>query len=443
MKNKVAIIGKTNTGKSTLFNRLLGFRKAIVLSEAGITRDRNYADLNWQGREFTLIDTGGIDYTNKQDLVQKSVFEQVKKAIMEADLIIHLVDVMTGIQQEDTDLAKFIRKNKKKSILVINKNDIKDKHYFLGDFYHLGLGEPCLISAEHGININGLLDRIIELIPYNNKEKFASENDLNYLIRVAIIGKPNVGKSSILNALLNEERAIVDKQPGTTRDAIDASINFEKYKLEFVDTAGLRRRKSVKNKIEYFGNLRTIASIKKADVVLLVLDASSAISMQDKRLAKKIREEKKAVIVLLNKYDLVAKNKDIDKASLLQISKYNLKFLKGAPLLTTIAVGPKKNSSHIIKTIIEVFNRFNKKITTSELNNLLQIIVNNKPPNIIKGRRLRFYYITQTGTKPPSFKIFVNEPDLLYNSYQRYLENEFIRNFELEGIPIVFHYEKS
>ncbi len=442
MKNKVAIIGKTNTGKSTLFNRLLGFRKAIVLSEAGITRDRNYADLYWQGREFTLIDTGGIDYTNKQDLVHKNVFEQVKKAIMEADLMIHLVDVMTGIQQEDIDIARFIRKNKKKSILVINKNDIKDKHYFLGDFYHLGLGEPCLISAEQGININGLLDRMIELLPYN-KEKGTSENDIDYLIRVAIIGKPNVGKSSILNTLLNEERAIVDKQPGTTRDAIDASINFLNYRLEFVDTAGLRRRKSVKNKIEYFGNLRTMASIKKADVVLLVLDASSAISMQDKRLAKKIREEKKAVIVLLNKYDLIDKNKEIDKTSLLQISKYNLRFLKGAPLLTTIAVGPQKNSSHIIKTIIEVFNRYSKKIPTSELNNLLQIIVNNKPPNIINGRRLRFYYITQTGTKPPSFKIFVNEPNLLYNFYQRYLENEFMKNFELEGIPIVFHYEKS
>jgi GTP-binding protein len=263
MKNKVAIIGKTNTGKSTLFNRLVGFRKAIVLSEAGITRDRNYADVNWRDREFTLIDTGGIDYTDKQDLVQKNVFEQVKKAIMEADLIIHLVDVMTGIQQEDTDIARFIRKNKKKSILVINKNDIKDKNYFLGDFYHLGLGEPCLISAEQGININGLLDRIIELLPYNNK-KGASENDIDYLIRVAIIGKPNVGKSSILNALLNEERAIVDQQPGTTRDAIDASINFQEYRLEFVDTAGLRRRKSVKNKIEYFYR-KNYVSIKRVE----------------------------------------------------------------------------------------------------------------------------------------------------------------------------------
>ncbi len=441
MKTKVAIIGKTNTGKSTLFNYIVGFRKAIVLPESGVTRDRNYTEVEWHGKVFTLIDTGGIDYNNKDKPLQKMILDQAEKAISESEIILFLLDVMTGIQQEDIDIAAFIRNKNKKVILAINKNDIKEKNYFLSDFYQLGLGEPCLISAEQGTNIYELLDRLTALIPEKEK-RIDSAKDFDTVIRVAIIGKPNVGKSSILNAILKEERIIVDESPGTTRDAIEVSLEFDDYKIIFVDTAGLRRKKSVKNKIEYYGNLRAIDSIKKADIVLLVLDGTQIISMQDKRLANRIIEEKKACIVLLNKFDLVKKEIGIDKNQLLKISKYSLKFLKDALILTTIAIEPKKDFLPVLKAIIEIFKKYNKKIVTSKLNNFLQNIVNKRAPKIVSGKRIHFYYITQVGTKPPAFKIFVNNPELLYNSYQRYMENQFVKNFDFKGIPILFYYEK-
>lgn len=441
MKTKVAIIGKTNTGKSTLFNYIVGFRKAIVLPESGVTRDRNYTEVEWHGKVFTLIDTGGIDYNNKDKPLQKMILDQAEKAISESEIILFLLDVMTGIQQEDIDIAAFIRNKNKKVILTINKNDIKEKNYFLSDFYQLGLGEPCLISAEQGTNIYELLDRLTALIPEKEK-RIDSAKDFDTVIRVAIIGKPNVGKSSILNAILKEERIIVDESPGTTRDAIEVSLEFDDYKIIFVDTAGLRRKKSVKNKIEYYGNLRAIDSIKKADIVLLVLDGTQIISMQDKRLANRIIEEKKACIVLLNKFDLVKKEIGIDKNQLLKISKYSLKFLKDALILTTIAIEPKKDLLPVLKAIIEIFKKYNKKIVTSKLNNFLQNIVNKRAPKIVSGKRIHFYYITQVGTKPPAFKIFVNNPELLYNSYQRYMENQFVKNFDFKGIPILFYYEK-
>lgn len=441
MKTKVAIIGKTNTGKSTLFNYIVGFRKAIVLPESGVTRDRNYTEVEWHGKVFTLIDTGGIDYNNKDKPLQKMILDQAEKAISESEIILFILDVMTGIQQEDIDIAAFIRNKNKKVILAINKNDIKEKNYFLSDFYQLGLGEPCLISAEQGTNIYELLDRLTALIP-DKEKRIDSAKDFDTVIRVAIIGKPNVGKSSILNAILKEERIIVDESPGTTRDAIEVSLEFDDYKIIFVDTAGLRRKKSVKNEIEYYGNLRAIDSIKKADIVLLVLDGTQIISMQDKRLANRIIEEKKACIVLLNKFDLVKKEIGIDKNQLLKISKYSLKFLKDALILTTIAIEPKKDFLPVLKAIIEIFKKYNKKIVTSKLNNFLQNIVNKRAPKIVSGKRIHFYYITQVGTKPPAFKIFVNNPELLYNSYQRYMENQFVKNFDFKGIPILFYYEK-
>ncbi len=439
MRTKIAIIGKTNTGKSTLFNRLIGFRKAIVLREAGITRDRNYGNFSWQGREFTLIDTGGVDYTSEQKSIQQKILDQSKKAIIESDFILFLVDVMTGIQQEDLDIAKFIRRKNKESILVVNKDDIKEKNYFKSDFFRLGLGEPSLISAEQGINIGDLMDRIVSLVP----EKYPfSKKDKDCCISVAIIGKPNVGKSSILNALLNDERMIVDDIPGTTRDAIEYSLDFREYRIQFIDTSGLRRKSSVRDGIEYFGNIRTIDSIKKSDIVLLVLDASHAISMQDKRLANRILEEKKACIVLLNKYDLVRNQKEIDKKTLLQMSRYDLRFLKDTRILTTIAAGSNKIVAGILDAVIEVYKECNQRISTSQLNSVVQKIVQEKPPKIVNGRRIHFFYITQTGVNPPAFRLFVNDPDLLYNSYRRYLENQFIKFFRFKGIPIVFQYQK-
>ncbi|NLL62015.1 MAG: ribosome biogenesis GTPase Der [Candidatus Atribacteria bacterium] len=442
MSIKVAIIGKPNTGKSTLFNRIIGFRKAIVLSETGITRDRIYADIKWQNKVFTLVDTGGVDYTQKKESIQKKILEQAKKAIYESEIILLLLDVMTGIQQEDTDIANIIRKQNKKVILVINKIDLKKSVYFKGDFFQLGLGEPFLISAEQGRNILELLDMIIDLMPEKKQEPETIDRE-DILIRIAIIGKPNVGKSSILNAILKEERVIVDEIPGTTRDAIEISFYFDRHNLLFVDTSGLKREKSVKDKIEYFGNLRAIEAIKKSDLVLLVLDSTQAISMQDKRLARRIFNEKKACIIILNKYDLISKNNVIDRDYLLQTTRHELIFLKDAPILTTIAVNHQKDFLPVIETIIETFSKYSKRISTPELNHFLRKIINQRVPKLIKGKRLHLYYITQARIKPPSFSIFVNEPRLLYNSYQRFLENQFTRNFNLGGIPIVFDYKKS
>jgi len=441
MAIKIAIIGKTNTGKSTLFNRLVGFRKAIVLKESGITRDRNYADIYWKDRKITLIDTGGIDYGKKRDFIQEKVVEQSKKAIVESDIILFVVDFMSGIQQEDIDIAKIIRKNSKKAILIVNKDDIKNKNFYLTDFFKLGIGNPFPISAEQGKSIFELLDNIVSLTKDITVEAEIINKE-EEIVNIAIIGKPNVGKSSILNALLDDERIIVDNSPGTTRDSIEVSINYENYIFNFVDTSGLRRKRNVKEKVEYFSNKRAIDSIKKADIVLLILDANFYISMQDKRLAERIIEEKKACIVVLNKYDLILQNKEIDKILLLKMCKYELRFLKESQIITTIAAGLKKNVSPILNAIVETYKEYNKKISTPELNNFLQKIVNQKPPKIVEGKRLKFYYITQTGVKPPTFKVFVNQPNLLYNSYQRYIENQFMQYFDINGIPLDFHYLK-
>lgn len=443
MSVKIVIIGKTNTGKSTLFNRIVGFKKAIVFPEPGITRDSNYAEVEWYNKNFTLIDTGGIDYLKKKEPIQKKIIKQLNKTICDSDIVLFLVDIMTGIQQEDIDMAKFIKKSNKKTILVVNKRDIKNKNYHIYDYYQLGLGEPCLISAEHGTNISELWDRISVLLPENDKIKNINNRKSHNLIKVAIIGKPNVGKSSLLNAILKEERIIVDNNPGTTRDAIEASLEFDKYQISFIDTSGLKRKKNVKNKIEYYGNLRTIDTIKKADIVLLVLDSTQTISMQDKRLANIIWEEKKACIVLLNKYDLVKKAKKIDQNYLLAISKYYLRFLKDAPIMTTVAIDYRFDFLPLLRAIVDTFHKYTKKISTSELNNFLQNIVYHKIPKLINGKRLHFYYITQVKIKPPTFKIFVNDTKLIYNSYQRYLENQFNQYFGYQGVPIVFVYEKS
>lgn len=444
---KIAIIGKTNTGKSTLFNRIIGYRKAIVLAKAGITRDRNYADILWEGKSLTLIDTGGIDYHADQGVIQEKIIEQSRKAIEESDIILYLLDFMTGIQQEDIDFIRFIRKKGKKVILVINKSDIKKKNYFPEDFYQLGFGDPCFISAEQGLNIDKLLDMIIKMTSYKDVDvqdnNLSQGQDRDKIIKVAIIGKPNVGKSSIVNALLNEDRMIVDDYPGTTRDAIEASIYFNSYKIVFVDTSGLRRRKNVNEDLEYYSNTRTIHAIQNSDIVILVLDASQCISMQDKRLANRIIEEKKACIVLLNKYDLILQQKEIGKDVLLKMAKYELRFLKNVTILTSIAVGPRKNISKIQKSIIEIYHESKKKILTSQLNKLLQEIVSKYNPKIVKGKRLRFFYITQTGVKPLEFIIFVNNPDLLNNFYQRYLENQLTEQLGIKGLPVIFRYHKK
>jgi len=439
MKRKIVIVGKTNTGKSTLFNKIIGYRKAIVLGEPGITRDRNEADFSWKNQNFTLIDTGGIDYENKKSNLQGKIVEQSKKAIDESEIVILMLDAMTGIFQEDLNIIRFIQKLKKNVILVVNKDDIKNKNYQCSDYFCLGIGEPIMISAEQGKNIDKLLDKVAELsVRTEEKQSHLNKN----IIKVAIAGKPNVGKSSILNCLINETRMIVDDKPGTTRDSVKTSIKFKEYEIEFIDTAGLRKKSNVYQDIEYYGNIRSINSIKDAEIILLVIDASQYVSMQDKRIAKRIFDEKKACIILLNKYDIALQQVDISHDILLKMTRYELNFLKNVPIIATIAVGRKKNINKIFETIIDIYERYNKKIPTPKLNNFLQKITKLSSPKMVSGKRLHFYYISQVGVGPPTFKLFVNNLDLLYNSYRRYIENQFTKNFKLNGIPIVFIYNK-
>ena len=439
MKRKIVILGKTNTGKSTLFNKIIGYRKAIVLGEPGITRDRNEANFNWKNKMFTLIDTGGIDYENKKSNIQRKVIEQSKNAIDESGIVIFMIDVMTGILQEDIDFVRLLLKLKKKTILVVNKNDIKNKNYHFSDFFRLGIGDPIMISAEHGENIDKLLDKIVELSVLDEENQC---NISKNIIKVAIIGKPNAGKSSILNCLMNEARMIVDDKPGTTRDSIRSSLKYNEYELEFIDTAGLRKKSNVYQDIEYYGNIRSIKSIKDAEIILFVIDASHYVSMQDKRIAKRIFDEKKACIILLNKYDIALQESGFSHDILLEMTRYELNFLKNITIITTIAVGRKKNINKILEKIIEIYKSYNITIPTPKLNNFLQMITKLNSPKMVNGKRLHFYYINQVSVRPPTFKLFVNNPELLYNSYKRYLENQFTKKYKLDGIPIVFIYKK-
>ncbi|MDP2944783.1 MAG: ribosome biogenesis GTPase Der, partial [Atribacterota bacterium] len=425
----VAIIGRINVGKSTLFNRITKKRTAIVENEPGITRDRIYAECEWKGKQFTLVDTGGVDFIKKEEM-QKKITVQIELAIEEADLIILLVDVKEGINPDDFKVAKAIREKNKSSILVANKGDVKGSELKLYEFYELGFGDPYIISAEHGLNIDDLLDRIIS---YISEIKIESEEEEN-IIKVSIIGKPNVGKSSLLNRILGEDRIIVSEHPGTTRDAIEIIFKHNSLKLIFIDTAGLRDKAKPKEDIEYYSTLRTFEAVHNSDIVLLILDSTQGVSMQDKKIANYIQKERKACIIILNKFDLIKDN--IDRKLFIDEIKYELSFLKKSPIIMTSAITG-YNMDKIISKIKEVALQYSKKIPTSVLNVFIREIISKNPPKYVVGNTLKIKYATQTGIKPPTFLLFVNNPKLMYTSYHKYLENKFYETFGFEGSPVV------
>lgn len=431
----VAIIGRMNVGKSTLFNRITKKRTAIVENEPGITRDRIYAECEWKGKQFTLVDTGGLDFIKKEEL-QKKITVQIELAIEEADLIILLVDVKEGINPDDFKVAKAIREKNKSSILVANKGDVKGSELKLYEFYELGFGDPYIISAEHGLNIDGLLDRIIS---YISEIKIESEEEEN-IIKVSIIGRPNVGKSSLLNRILGEDRIIVSEHPGTTRDAIEIIFKHNSLKLIFIDTAGLRGKAKPKEDVEYYSTLRTFAAVHNSDIVLLILDSTQGVSMQDKKIANYIQKERKACIVILNKFDLI--NDNIDKKLFIDEVRYELSFLKKSPIIMTSAITG-YNMDKIISKIKEVALQYSKKIPTSIINAFIREAISKNPPKYVVGNTLKIKYATQTGTKPPTFLLFVNNPKLMYTSYHKYLENKFYETFGFEGSPVVIDLAKK
>ncbi len=425
----VAIVGRPNVGKSTFVNRLLGSRRSIVDDRAGVTRDRIYFDVEWMDKEFTVIDTGGI-IPGDEDEIMLNIYTQAKIACEEADKIIFLVDGREGINPIDYDIANVLRKSAKEVFLAVNKLDDPDKFLNVNDFYALAIGEPYAISALHGSGgVGDLLDAVTKDFTYlEEEEKF--EN-----IRIAIVGKPNVGKSSIVNALLNKERVIVSNISGTTRDAIDSKVKYEGEEFILVDTAGIRKKSKVDWGVEKFAVDRSIRAIRNCDIAVLVIDATEGISDQDKKIAGTIVEAGKGIILAINKWDLIE-----DKQSS-TINKFEKEIEREMPFLNYvpkifISAKTKQRLVNIYKLTKEVYEQTTKRVSTSILNKVIMDAISMNPPVSIRGKRLRLFYATQVQTAPPHFVLFINNEDLLKDNYIKYLENKLREAFGFKGCPI-------
>lgn len=431
MSNKpvVAIVGRPNVGKSTLVNRLLGSRRSIVDDQAGVTRDRIYFDAEWMEKEFTVIDTGGI-IPGDEDEIMLNILTQAKVACEEADKIIFLVDGREGLNPIDYDIANILRKSGKEVFLTVNKLDTPDKFINSNEFYALALGEPYPVSALHGSGgVGDLLDAVTADFDYV-KEEEKSKN-----IRIAIVGKPNVGKSSIVNALLNKERVIVSNVSGTTRDAIDSTVKYEGKEYILVDTAGIRKKSKVDWGIEKFAVDRSIRAIRDCDVAVLVIDAEEGISDQDKKIAGTIIDAGKAVIVAVNKWDLIENKKSNTINKFEKEIELEMPFLSYAPKIF-ISAKTKQRLVNIYKITDEVYEQATKRISTSLLNKVVMDAVSMTPPISIRGKRLKLFYSTQVKTQPPTFVLFINNEKFLKDNYVKYLENKLRESFGFKGTPI-------
>lgn len=430
----VAIVGRPNVGKSTLFNRLAGTRISIVEDEPRITRDRIYAEAKWLGYKFKLIDTGGIE-TDTEVKFNSMVKKQSKLAIQEADHILFVVDGREGLTKLDEEVAQLLRKSNKKVKVVVNKiENFKKMQENVWEFYALGFKELIPISAEHGKNIGDLLDLIIS--DFDETEERLKEN----IINIAIVGKPNVGKSSFINYLVGHERVIVSEIPGTTRDAIDTVIEYNDIKYNLIDTAGLRRKARVKDDIEYYSNIRAIRAIERSDGVLMMIDAEQGVTEQDKKISGYAHEAGKAMVIAINKWDLITADSD-EMARYRDEIYYNLKFLNYVPI-SFISVLTGQRIEEVLELLEYSVDQSAKRIKTGLLNEVITEAVQLREPPTKKGKRLKIYYCTQVGVKPPTFVIFVNNPDLMHFAYERYLKNTIRDNFGFLGSPIVLKIKK-
>ncbi len=423
----IAIVGRPNVGKSTLFNRIIKQKLAIVEDTPGVTRDRLYAKGGWLNREFLLIDTGGL--TDERDPIQAQIRKQVELALEEADAIIMVADGREPLTTSDYQVAELLRKTKKPVILAVNKIE---SHPATADpeIYSLGLGEPILISADHGLNVGDLLEAALADIAIE------PENEEDDLIRVTFIGRPNVGKSSLVNALLGEERVIVSDQPGTTRDAIDTPLHLHGINYLLVDTAGIRRKAKVEEPVEYYSVLRAIRAVERSDVVIMVLDASEVITEQDLRIAGIIKDAGKACIILINKWDLIEKDNATAGQFEEQIRR-ELGFLDFAPFLF-VSAKTGQRLGKILQLVNSVMESYTFRISSNRLNQVIgEITALHQPPSV-KGRMFKIYYTKQIKVKPPTFQFSVNDPDGMHFSYQRYLENKLREYFGFVGAPIRF-----
>ena len=429
-KSIVAIVGRPNVGKSTLFNKLAGKRISIVEDHPGVTRDRIYTEVQWQDRTFTLIDTGGIE-PHSEDLMLKQMKQQAEVAIETAEVIIFLVDGQEGITPSDREVANLLRRARKKIILAVNKIDAPKYKDNIYEFYNLGLGEPMGISSGQALGLGDLLDEIIKNLSPEEEEVYDE-----YTIKVAVVGKPNVGKSSLVNKILGEQRVIVSDVPGTTRDAIDTPFTMGEGKYVFIDTAGMRKRGKVFESIERYSVIRSLTAIERADVCLMLIDGKEGVSEQDSKIAGYIHDQGKAAVIIVNKWDIVEKDdKTVDKYK--ADIRNELSFMEYAPILFISALtGQRVNK--VLELVNHVSDQHALRITTGMLNDVINEAVLTNQPTVSGGRRLKILYAAQVSIKPPTFALFVNEPSLMHFSYQRYLENQIRKAFGFEGTPVRF-----
>ncbi|WP_297281129.1 ribosome biogenesis GTPase Der [uncultured Anaerococcus sp.] len=425
----VTLVGRTNVGKSTLFNRLVGKKKSITEDVSGVTRDRILDKVEWQGDEFLLVDTGGLDISNKE-MMNQEIKSQVEKALLESDLILFVVDGKEGINPYDDEIANVIRRYNKKVIIVANKIDSHKTPDHIYDFYSMGFDDLAIISAEQSKGLGDLLDKVCQNINFEAYENIEDET------RIAIIGKPNAGKSSLVNLLLNDERMIVTNIAGTTRDAVDSYWSYNGKDYVLIDTAGLRRKNKVKENIEFYANQRTFDAVDSAEIVLFLIDATVGVTEQDTKIAGYAHNQRKAVIIAVNKWDIVDKETNTMK-NMEQDIRNKLGFASYAPIVF-ISVLKNQRIDNLLDMIEVVDNNYNTRISTGVLNNILQdAIMLNQPPQD-KGKRLKIYYMSQVGTAPPKFMLSVNDRELMHFSYMRYLENQIRKNYNLTGVPFSF-----
>jgi GTP-binding protein len=424
---KVAVVGFPNVGKSTLVNRLAGVRDAVTDAAPGVTRDRKRVACEWNGRSFELIDTGGIDLEDSAELARE-VQRQGREAIAEADLVLLVVDARAGLRQGDTELAAILRAAEQPVMVVANKVDEPGGGYVAAEFNKLGLGEPLALSATHGIGSGDLLDRIVELLAPPSEPAERTDR-----ARIAVIGRPNVGKSSLVNAFVGSERVIVAEQAGTTRDSIDTDLRFEDQDLTLVDTAGLRRRAKVAGSVDHYAQLRSQRAAERADVAIVVCDASEGLTTQDLHVAELAMRAGCASVLALNKWDI--SQTDLDDARARAARKMRLR----PPLLTCSALTG-RGIAALLRTALELAHRSGQRIPTPELNRAVGEIVATTPPPAKRGRRLRLYYTAQIGERPPRFAIQVNDRRLIVRDWAYHLENRLRARYELEGVPMVIDF---
>ncbi|MGM8213984.1 ribosome biogenesis GTPase Der [Bacillaceae bacterium W0354] len=426
-KSVVAIVGRPNVGKSTIFNRLVGERISIVEDTPGVTRDRIYAEAEWLNTTFNLIDTGGIDLSDEPLIVQ--VREQAAIAIDEADVIIFIVNGREGITAADEEVAKILYRSNKPVVLAVNKIDNYDMHDLLYEFYSLGFGQPYPISGTHGLGLGDVLDEVIKHFPNRN-----SDEDDEERIYFSLIGRPNVGKSSLVNAILGEDRVIVSNIAGTTKDAIDTKFSRDGEQFTIIDTAGMRKRGKVYETTEKYSVLRALKAIERSDVVLVVIDAETGIIEQDKRIAGYAHEAGKGIVIVVNKWDTVEKDQHTMKEFEKEV-RQNFQYLSYAPIVF-LSAKTKKRTHTLLPMVVQVSENHALRVQTNVLNEVIEDALAMNPTPSVKGQKLKILYTTQVATKPPTFVVFVNDPKLMHFTYERFLENRIREAFGFLGTPI-------